>query len=69
MKSPLDAASVAAYAATPGMAAEMYLASVLVVDDEHPQERDYLDELAAHLKLDPDLQVELEKEVRQSAAA
>ena len=68
LNSPLDAAKVAAYAATPEMAAEMYLASVLVVDDEQPQERDYLDLLAAHLKLDPDLQVELEKQVRQSAA-
>ena len=37
-------------------------------DNENPQERDYLDALAAHLKLDPDLQVELEAQVRQSAA-
>ena len=69
LQSPLDAASVAAYATDTGMAAEMYLASVLVVDDENPQERDYLDTLAAHLKLDPDLQVELEAQVRQSAGA
>lgn len=69
LQSPLDAASVAAYATDTGMAVEMYLASVLVVDDENPQERDYLDTLAAHLKLDPDLQVELEAQVRQSAGA
>ena len=69
LKSPLDAASVAAYAATPGMAAEMYLASVLVADEENPQERKYLDELATHLKLNSDLKLALEKEVRQSAAA
>lgn len=68
LKSSVDAASVATCATNPGMAAEIYLASVLVVDDENPQERDYLKALAAHLRLDPNLQVELEKEVRHSAA-
>lgn len=69
LQAPLDAASVADCATDTGMAAEMYLASVLVVDEENTQERDYLDTLAAHLKLDPDLQVELEAQVRQSAGA
>lgn len=69
LQSPLDAASVAAYATDTGMAVEMYLASVLVADEENPQERVYLDELATHLKLNSDLKLALEKEVRQSAAA
>lgn len=69
LKSPLDAASVAACAVTPEMAAEMYLASVLVADEANDQEREYLDALAGHLKLDPDLQVALEAQIRQSAAS
>ena len=68
LQSPLDPASVAAYASTPEMAAEMYLVSVLVVDDENPQERDYLDALARHLKLDPDLLVRLNAQIPQPAA-
>ena len=40
---PLDPAAVAQAAATPEMAAEMYLASLLVVDEESFMERAYLD--------------------------
>ena len=42
------------------MAAEIYLASVLVVDDTTTMERAYLDELARQLKLAPGLKAELE---------
>jgi len=61
---PLDPADVARAAATPEMAAEMYLASVMLVDEEHFMERAYLDELARQLRLDPSLKAELEKQVR-----
>ena len=57
---PLDPAAVAQAAATPEMAAEMYLASLLVVDEESFMERAYLDELARQLKLPPDLKLQLE---------
>lgn len=62
---PLDPAAVARAASTPEMAAEMYIASVLMVDEEHFLERAYLDELARQLKLDPGLKVELEAQVRR----
>ncbi|BCG26569.1 protein YebE [Pseudomonas tohonis] len=65
LNKPLDPADVARAARTPEMAAEMYLASVLMVDEEHFMERAYLDELARQLKLDPDLKTELESQVRQ----
>ncbi|MGE4406018.1 tellurite resistance TerB family protein [Pseudomonas sp.] len=64
LNKPLDPAEVAAAAKTPEMAAEMYLASVLMVDEEHFMERAYLDELARCLRLDPQLKAELESQVR-----
>jgi len=59
---PLDANDVAQSATDPAIAAEMYLASVMLVDHQQDAERAYLDELAAALKLDPQLQVHLEKQ-------
>lgn len=60
---PLDPAAVARASSTPEMAAEMYLASLLIVDDETFMERAYLDQLAKELKLDPDLKSKLEQQV------
>ncbi|WP_375737566.1 tellurite resistance TerB family protein [Pseudomonas boanensis] len=65
LNKPLDPADVARAARTPEMAAEMYIASVLIVDEEHFMERVYLDELARQLQLDPGLKAELERQVRQ----
>jgi len=65
---PLDASEVAQSASDPGMAAEMYLASVMLVDDQQDAERNYLDELAAALNIDPDLQVHLEQQAKGGAA-
>ena len=64
---PLDAAEVAQSAQDPGMAAEVYLASVMLVDDQQDAERAYLDELAGALQLDPDLQAHLEQQARGTA--
>jgi len=66
LNKPLDPADVARAARTPEMAAEMYIASVMLVDEEHFMERAYLDELARQLKLDPALKVELENQVKQA---
>ncbi|GLK89061.1 tellurite resistance TerB family protein [Pseudomonas turukhanskensis] len=66
LNKPLDPADVARAASTPEMAAEMYVASVLMVDEEHFMERAYLDELAKQLKIEPSLKVELESQVRQA---
>lgn len=57
---PLDPADVARAATTPEIAAEMYLASRLVIDEENFMERSYLEELARQLKLDPGLKAELD---------
>ncbi|WP_217474847.1 tellurite resistance TerB family protein [Stutzerimonas stutzeri] len=68
LNKPLDPVDVAAAATTPEMASEMYLASVLMVDEEQFMERAYLDELARQLKLDAQLKAELENQVRGVSA-
>lgn len=68
LNKPLDPVEVAAAATSPEMASEMYLASLLVVDEEHFMERAYLDELARQLKLDEALKLELESQVRGVSA-
>lgn len=60
IRKPLDPADVARAAATPELAAEMYLASLLVADETTTMERLYLDELARQLKLPEGLKAELE---------
>jgi uncharacterized membrane protein YebE (DUF533 family) len=55
LDAPLDVGRIAALAASPEEAAEIYAASLLVVDPEAPAERGYLAMLAARLKLDPGL--------------
>ncbi|MBC2690008.1 MULTISPECIES: tellurite resistance TerB family protein [Pseudomonas] len=64
LNKPLDPADVARAASTPEMAAEMYIASVMLVDEENFMEKSYLDELARQLKLEPGLKAELERQVR-----
>ncbi|WP_459616908.1 tellurite resistance TerB family protein [Bordetella sp. 2513F-2] len=65
---PVDPAAVARAARTPEMAAEMYLASLMMVDEESYMERAYLEELARQLQLPPDLRQQLEAQVRTQAA-
>lgn len=69
LRKPLDPADVASAATTPEMAAEMYVASVLMVDEDSFMERAYLQELARQLRLEPGLVAELERQVAQSLAA
>lgn len=65
---PLDPTEVAQAAQNdPAMAAEMYLASVMLVDDQQDAERNYLDELAAALQIDPELQIHLEQQAKGTA--
>lgn len=66
LKKPLDPAAIAAVASTPEMAAEMYLASILAVDEENFMERAYLQELAKQLRLDPNLQTELSTQAKKA---
>ncbi len=60
LRRPVDPAEVAAAATTPEMAAEVYLATLLVVDETTTMERAYLDELGRRLNLAPGLKDELE---------
>ena len=64
LRRPLDPAEVAHAARTPEMAAEMYLASLLIADDQSFMERTYLDELARQLGIDDDLKSRLALSVR-----
>ncbi|MFT5535419.1 MAG: uncharacterized membrane protein YebE (DUF533 family) [Burkholderiaceae bacterium] len=64
LRRPLDPAEVALAATTPELASEMYLASLLVVDESSFMERAYLDELARQLRLPAGLKVELEAQAR-----
>lgn len=55
LDAPLDVGRIAGLARTPEEAAEVYAASLLVVDPEAPAEKGYLAMLAARLQLDPAL--------------
>lgn len=66
VRRPLDPAEVARAATSPELAAEMYLASLLVADETSFMERAYLDELARQLRLPEGLRSELRA---QAAAA
>ena len=66
LKLPLDPAAVATLATDQATAAQMYLASVLVIDEESFMERSYLNELANQLKLPESLQLALKQQVREA---
>ncbi|MFT0849481.1 tellurite resistance TerB family protein [Achromobacter sp. F4_2707] len=65
LEKPADPAAVAAMAQSPEMATEIYLASLLVTEQDSFMERAYLDELARSLRLDPSLKAELEAQALQ----
>ncbi len=60
LRQPLDPARVAQAASSPEIASEMYLATLLMVDETSFMERAYLDELARQLKLPDGLKAQLE---------
>ena len=66
LRRPVEPADVAAGATTPELAAEVYLASVLVVDETSTMERAYLDALARELRLDDGLRRQLEARATQA---
>lgn len=66
LNKPLDPAEIARAASTPEIAAEMYLASLLMVDEESFMERSYLEELTRQLRLEPSFKLELENQARQA---
>lgn len=69
LQKPLDPAEIAALATDQSMKAEIFLASLLVVDEENFMEKAYLQELARQMQLDPALQTALRQQVQQAIAA
>jgi uncharacterized membrane protein YebE (DUF533 family) len=69
LKKPLDPAEVASHAKDQIMASEMYLASLLAVDEQNFMEKSYVEELARQLKLPPSLQVQLAGQVKEAMAS
>jgi len=65
---PLDANALAASADSPQAAREIYLVSAVMVDEQNPMERAWLDQLAGALKIEPALARSLEQQVLQSSA-
>ncbi len=63
---PLDPAEIARHATTLEMASEMYLVSLLIIDEENFMEKAYLEELARQFKFDPALKAELEAQAKQA---
>jgi len=61
---PLDLKEIAAGADSPAAAAEIYLTSLLVIDQQNEQERAYLDDLAKELKLTPELVAAIESQAK-----
>lgn len=66
LAAPADISSVAAAATCQETAAELYLASLLAIDDRGAAERDYLVRLAARLDLDKDLVAHLHASAAQA---
>lgn len=64
---PLDFNKVVALASTPEQGIQIYAASLLAINPDHPAERAYLDMLAARLGLDPTLKTTIEQTVAGAA--
>lgn len=64
---PVDPQAVASLAQTPELAAEIYLASLLVIDEQSYMERAYLDELARLMSLPDSLRKSLENQLQSEA--
>jgi len=69
LRSPLDLDKIVNSATCPETAAEIYAASRLAIDPDHPAEQAYLQMLAARLGLDADLVNEIEMAVREAEMA
>ncbi|KAB0681201.1 tellurite resistance TerB family protein [Aureimonas leprariae] len=61
MRRPLSIDELAAKVGGPEEAAEVYTASVLAIDPDHPAERAYLEALARRLGIDPALVAEIRR--------
>lgn len=66
---PLDAAELAARADSPQAGREIYLVSVIMVDEQNPMERAWLDELAGALRIESGLAREMESQIKAISPA
>ncbi len=62
MLNPLKVQEIAAASDSPEAAVEIYLASLAIVDVENEKERTFLDQLAAAMKIAPELKSDIEAE-------
>lgn len=62
---PLDAEALARQADSPQAAREIYLVSAVIIDDQNPMERAWLEQLAGALQLPPALAQELDRQVQE----
>jgi uncharacterized membrane protein YebE (DUF533 family) len=69
MGRPVDMDAIVNSAASPEVAAEIYVASMLAIDVDTSDEKSYLAMLAARLKLPPELVTELNCQVESQAKA
>lgn len=66
---PLDASALAAKADSPQAAREIYLVSAVIIDDQNPMERAWLEQLSSALQLPADMVRELDRQVQDLAQA
>ncbi|MCK6265345.1 tellurite resistance TerB family protein [Vibrio sp. ZSDE26] len=64
LNKPLDPSEIARLANSPQQASEIYLASLLVVDEQNFMEKSYLQELSKQLNLDSEVTYQLEQQVQ-----
>ena len=67
IRKPLDVSQIAALATTPEMAAEIYLVSLVMIDEQNDREKIYLDTLANEMNLAPQLRTEIAQQLQQSS--
>ncbi|MCL9782765.1 tellurite resistance TerB family protein [Vibrio sp. S4M6] len=67
LNKPLDPAEIAKLAASPEQASEIYLASLIVVDEQNFMEKAYLKELANQLNLAPEVIEQLELQLKEQS--
>lgn len=64
LNKPLDPVQIARLANSPQQASEIYLASLIVIDEQNFMEKAYLRELANQLQLSPDITFQLEQQLQ-----
>jgi len=67
LRRPLDIDAIVKLASNDAEAVEIYAASCVAIDPDHPAEQAYLSMLAARLNLAPDLKAGIEQEVAAAA--